>query len=124
MALMSSFTPTQIAAICNELFQQASGGKSLAPVSTANFVAVAQTALQIGADPMINAISQMLARTIFLSDLILKSSVNWKGMISSLETWSENYRLLIRILWKMTVSNWKWAEHGHVYRAKTCYCTD
>ena len=65
MALMSSFTPTQIATICNELFQQASGGKSLAPVSTANFVAVAQTALQIGADPMINAISQMLARTIF-----------------------------------------------------------
>lgn len=56
---------TQAATILNEIQQQATGQKSIAPVDTSTFVTSAQTALKTGYDPILNAISQVLSRTIF-----------------------------------------------------------
>lgn len=56
---------TQIATILNEIMQIATGRTSIAPVNTSEFMSVAQTALKMGTDPLLNAISVVLNRTIF-----------------------------------------------------------
>lgn len=52
-------------AILNNIRQQVTGESSLAPVNTADFVAVGTTLLQSGYDPILNAITQMVTKTIF-----------------------------------------------------------
>ena len=52
-------------AILNNIRQQVTGESSLAPVNTADFVAVDTTLLQSGYDPVLNAITQMVTKTIF-----------------------------------------------------------
>lgn len=53
------------AAILNEIVNQATGNKPISAISTSNFTSVATTALELGIDPLLNAISQVLSRTIF-----------------------------------------------------------
>lgn len=57
----------QAAAVLNEVVYQATGQKVLTPTNTSEFVAVAQTALKVGYEPILNAISQVQTRTIFSS---------------------------------------------------------
>ena len=52
-------------AIINSLYQQATGDTSLTAVDASTFVSVGQQLLQRGYDPILNAISQVLERTIF-----------------------------------------------------------
>lgn len=52
-------------AILNNIRQQVTGESSIAPVNTADFVAVGTTLLQSGYDPVLNAITQMVTKTIF-----------------------------------------------------------
>lgn len=56
---------TQAATIMNSIVQQATGKASLTPTSTAEFVSLAQTGLLTGVDPLMNAISTVLSKTIF-----------------------------------------------------------
>ena len=53
------------AAILNEIVNQATGNKTISAISTSSFTSVATTALGLGIDPLLNAISQVLSRTIF-----------------------------------------------------------
>lgn len=63
---MNAFTISQVAPIINEVNQQLTGQKALAPITNAvDFVAVAQTALLSGSDKVLNVINEMWARTIF-----------------------------------------------------------
>lgn len=55
----------QLATLLNAIHNQATGKNNIAPVNTAEFVSVANTTLQAGYDPVINAITQVLGRTIF-----------------------------------------------------------
>ena len=53
-------------AILNNIRKQVTGETgTIAPVTTADFVSVASTVLQAGYDPVLNAITQMVSRTIF-----------------------------------------------------------
>ena len=52
-------------AILNNIRKQVTGETALAPANTAEFVSVATTLLQAGYDPVLNAITQMVSRTIF-----------------------------------------------------------
>ena len=52
-------------AILNNIRQQVTGETAIAPATTADFVSVATTLLQVGYDPVLNAITQMVSRTIF-----------------------------------------------------------
>lgn len=52
-------------AILNNIRQQVTGETSIAPVNTAEFVSVGTTLLQTGYDPVLNAITQMVTKTIF-----------------------------------------------------------
>lgn len=57
----------QCATLLNSVVKQATGQNVLTPTNTSEFVAVAQTALKMGYDPILNAITQMQTRTIFSS---------------------------------------------------------
>lgn len=53
------------AVILNEIVSQATGNKTISAISTGSFTSVATTALGLGVDPLLNAFSQVLSRTIF-----------------------------------------------------------
>lgn len=63
--MANDLTFTQASAILNEIQSQATGKSAIAPVDSASFITSAQTALKTGYDPLMNAISQVLSRTIF-----------------------------------------------------------
>lgn len=56
---------TQVAIILNEVQHQVTGVQNPRAIDTKDFVAVATTLLKTGYDPVLNAISQVLGRTIF-----------------------------------------------------------
>ena len=55
----------QAATLLNDLREQVTGQTSIAPADTSEFVSVGTTLLQMGYDPVIGAITQMIGRTIF-----------------------------------------------------------
>lgn len=61
----NELTFNQVATILNQVQQQATGQASIAATNTADFVTAAQTTLKVGLDPVLNAINQVLTRTIF-----------------------------------------------------------
>lgn len=61
----NDLTFNQAATVLNSIVKQATGQTAQLPTNTAEFVSVAQTALKAGYDPVLNAISQVLSRTIF-----------------------------------------------------------
>ena len=61
----NTMTFNQIATVLNAIQQQVTGQSAIAPTNTADFVTAANTVLQTGYEPVINAISQILSRTIF-----------------------------------------------------------
>lgn len=61
----NTMTFNQIATVLNAIQQQVTGQSAIAPTNTADFVSVANTVLQTGVDPVMQAINQVLTRTIF-----------------------------------------------------------
>lgn len=61
----NDLTFNQIATVLTDIVKQATGQEVLTPVDAKEFVTVGQTALKAGYDPLLNAISQVLSRTIF-----------------------------------------------------------
>ena len=54
----------QAYALIAELHEQATGQKTIAPASLADFISVRQSTLSAGTEPLLNAISQVIGRTI------------------------------------------------------------
>lgn len=81
----------QLSTVLAAITSQATGSAVPAPVDTASFVSVAQTALKTGYDPMMNAVSQILSRTIF-------SVRPYSRRFSGLEVTRERYGNHIRKL--------------------------
>lgn len=61
----NDLTFAQIVTVLNSIAQQATGQAQLTATNTSDFITVAQTTLKAGADPIMNAISQTLSKTIF-----------------------------------------------------------
>ena len=62
---VNNMTFEQAATVLNSIRQQVTGVSALAPVNTSDFISVATTTLKAGYDPVLNAITQMIGRTIF-----------------------------------------------------------
>lgn len=63
---MNTMNFSQAATVLTDIVKQATGQEAITAITTPqDFVAVAQTALKTGYDPVINAISQVWSRTIF-----------------------------------------------------------
>ena len=62
---VNTLTFNQVSTVLAEVTSLATGGSVQTPVDTASFVSVANTALLTGYDNLLNAVSQVLTRTIF-----------------------------------------------------------
>lgn len=62
---VNDLTFNQLSTVLNSIVKQATGQQVQQVNNTADFVSVAQTALKTGYDPVLQAISQVLSRTIF-----------------------------------------------------------
>lgn len=62
---VNTLTFNQLAVLLNSINKQATGVEGITPTNTGEFVSVAQTTLHTGYDTVINAVSQVLSRTIF-----------------------------------------------------------
>lgn len=60
----NTLTVTQIGAILNDIVEQATGQKQIAVTDTASFITVAQSGLLTGTENLMNAVSQVLSKTI------------------------------------------------------------
>lgn len=89
--MANSYTPTDVYAIVNEVVKQATGQKSIAVVDTTGFVAVGAilTGTQIAAENTLNAISTVLARTIF-------SVRPYKGSLEIMRVSEERWGAIVR----------------------------
>lgn len=79
----------QASTVLNSLVKQATGQAVITASTPGEFVSVAQTALKIGYDPILDAMSQMWGRTIFS---IRPYTRKFKGMEMSLERWGNACR--------------------------------
>ena len=81
----------QAGTVLTSLVQQATGQKVITPTTSGEFVTVAITALKVGYDPIMNALSQMWGRTIFS---VRPYSRMFKGMEMDMERWGNATRKL------------------------------
>ena len=79
------------ATVLNDIVNQATGKRAVSAISTGGFTSVATTALGIGVDPLLNAISQVLSRTIFS---IRPYSRKFKGLYQDNMTFGNHVRKL------------------------------
>lgn len=86
-----SLSFNQLATVLNEINAQATGTKGIAPVDYSSFVSVAQTTLLTGYDNVINAVSQVLSRTIFS---IRPYSRKFAGLYMDSQQWGNHIRKL------------------------------
>ena len=85
---VNTLTFEQCSTVLNSLVQQATGRSSV--ISTeADFISVAQTALTLGKDVIMNSLSNVLARTIFA---VRPYSASMKGLEKSLPQWGAYMR--------------------------------
>lgn len=90
---MNTMTFQQIAAVLNEIQALATGSPTAAgdPINAAEFVSVANTLLQTGYDTVLDAINQVLTRTIFS---IRPYSAKFRGLEISESAWGNHVRKL------------------------------
>ena len=90
----------QIATVLNSIVHQATGQNTIIPTNTAEFVSVANTALSLGNDVVMNAISNVLSRTIFA---IRPYSAKFVGLEKDLPRWGAYMR-------KLSIADSDWAD--------------
>ena len=97
---VNTMTFQQIATVLTAIVKQATGQTVLAPTDTSSFVSVAQTALSVGNDAVMNAISNVLSRTIFS---IRPYSAKFAGLEKDLPRWGAYMR-------KLSIADSDWAD--------------
>lgn len=91
MASVNDMVVNQAGTILTSLVQQATGQTVIKPTNSTEFVSVATTALKMGVDPIINAMSQMWGRTIFSQR---PYSRRFKGLEMDMTRWGNVTRKL------------------------------
>lgn len=79
------------AQLLQSIVNQATGKNTIAATSLTDFISVANTALTSGYDPLLNAISQVLSRTIFS---IRPYDEKFKGLLADSQKWGNHVRKL------------------------------
>lgn len=87
--MANTLTPTDVYVLMNDIAYQATGRKDLTAVDTSSFVSVGETLLRTGVENTMNAISTVLAYTIF-------SVRPYKSSLSSLRVSSQRWGAQIR----------------------------
>ena len=79
----------QLSATLAEMLHQATGQSVQSPINTGEFVSVGQTLLKTGYEPAMNAISQVLARTIFS---VRPYTRKFRGLFVDSRKWGNHVR--------------------------------
>ena len=79
----------QAATLLNSIVSQATGKAQITPTTTAGFVSLAQTGLLTGTDPLMNAISTVLSKTIFS---VRPYNARFKGLQRDAIQWGNHVR--------------------------------
>ena len=87
----STLSFNQCATLLNAINQQATGRTGIAPTNTAEFISMATTVLQTGYDPVINAISQVLSKTVFS---VRPYTRKFGGLFMDSQRWGNHVRKL------------------------------
>lgn len=87
--MANSLTPQDVYALMNSIVEQATGQETLTVTDTSSFVSVGETLLRTSAENTLNAISTILARTIF-------SIRPYKGKFESLRVSAERWGAMVR----------------------------
>lgn len=97
---VNTLTFEQISTILSSLCQQATGQTAITAQTTGDFVSVAQATLSAGNDAVLNAISNVLSRTIFS---IRPFNAKFIGLEKSLPRWGAYMR-------KLSIADNDWAD--------------
>lgn len=89
--MSNDLTFNQLSTVLNSIVSQATGKSTIMPTNTAEFVSVAQTALKTGYDPVINAISQTLSKTVFS---VRPYSAKFRGLMADSVRYGNHVRKL------------------------------
>lgn len=87
--MANDLTFTQVADVLNSVVKQATGVTTMTPTNTREFVNVASTALQVGYDPVLRALTQVMSRTIYS---IRPYYRKFSGLEVSLSQWGNHIR--------------------------------
>lgn len=107
---VNTMTFQQIATVLNAIVHQATGQQVITPTNTAEFVSVANTALSLGNDVVMNAITNVLSRTIFS---IRPYSAKFAGLEKDLLRWGAYMR-------KLSIADSDWAD-DEAYKYPVAY---
>ena len=97
---VNSLTFEQISTVLSSIVQQATGQAAITATTTGDFVSLAQTALSAGNDAVMNAVSNVMSRTIFS---IRPYSAKFVGLEKSEPVWGAYMR-------KLSIANEDWAD--------------
>ena len=97
---VNTMTFEQISTVLTSIVKQATGQNVLAPTTTNEFVSVANTALALGNDVVMNAVTNVLSRTIFA---IRPYSAKFAGLEKDLPRWGAYMR-------KLSIADSDWAD--------------
>ena len=93
---------------------QATGRASLTATNLQDFISVGQTALSVGPDPLMQAISQVLSRTIFS---VRPYSEKFQGLRATDAAWGNHVR-------KLSVADSDWESDQRYYEAASDFLDD
>lgn len=97
---VNTLTFQQLATVLNSIVSQATGKAQITPTDTGSFVSVAQTALSVSRDSVMNAITNVLSKTIFS---IRPYSAKFSGLEKSIPEWGAYMR-------KLSISDSDWMD--------------
>lgn len=95
------------AILLNSIVSQATGKQGLVPTTLSEFVSVGTTALSMGFDPLLNAISQVMGNTIFS---IRPYSERFGGLRADTQRWGNHVR-------KLKIADGDWETDQRYYEA-------
>lgn len=93
------------AVLLNSIVSQATGRTSITPTNLQDFISVGQTALAVGPDPLMQAISQVLSRTIFS---VRPYSEKFSGLRADALRWGNHVR-------KLSIADSDWDSDQRYY---------
>ena len=97
---VNTLTFEQVSTILTSLCKQATGQTAITPTNNGEFVSVAQTTISAGYDAVMNAIGNVLGRTIFA---IRPYNAKFKGLEKGLDRWGAYMR-------KLSIADEDWAD--------------
>lgn len=97
---VNTLTFEQVSTVLNSIVEQATGERSLVATDTGSFVSVGQAVLRADRDAVMNAISNVLSRTIFA---IRPYSAKFVGLEKDIPRWGGYMR-------KLSIADSDWAE--------------